>query len=168
MAKMNKEQYLQFRNLFIDERLHKQEWTDNRNAPAMELLLRAFCLVMCKKLPAEFHPPTNLHVRIHLSPQKACEKPLGAIVRLTIPTKKNPKFQDQPEEAAASDAASQKSVPEFVEIDQEGKSLAVNGLTATLPSRVCVINQHAARQAREEFLEAISKSMPDYFSSENG
>ena len=50
LAKMSKEQYLQFRNLFIDERLHKQEWTDNRNAPAMELLLRAFCLVMCTLL----------------------------------------------------------------------------------------------------------------------
>ena len=89
---MQKEQYLQFRNLFIDERLHKEEWIKNRNANAMELLLRAFCLIMCKKLPTEVHAPANLHAKIHLSPAKTSQKEVGAIVRLTIPVKKNPKM----------------------------------------------------------------------------
>lgn len=140
LAKMNKEQYLLFRNLFIDERLHKEELLKNRNSNAMEILLRTFCMVMCKKLPTDIQFPANLHIRVHLSPVKIADKPLGAIVRLTIPQKKNPKVKEQKDDDAGSDAASAKSIPEYVEIDQQGKALAVNGFTASLPSRVCVIN----------------------------
>lgn len=145
LAKMNKDQYLLFRNLFIEERLNKDEWIKNRNSNAMEILLRTFCMVMCKKLPSEIQAPANLHIRIHVSPHKASEKPLGAIVRLTIPQKKNPNIKEQQDEPAGSDAGSQKSVPEYIEIEQSGKALAVNGSTASMDSRVCVINQHAAR-----------------------
>ena len=49
------------------------------------------------------------------------------------------------------------------EIDQEGKSVAVNSRIASLPYRVTVINQYAARCAREDFLEAIKKVVPEIF-----
>jgi len=167
LAKMNKEQYLQFRKEFIEDRQNKEEWKKNRHELAMENLLRAFCLIMFKKLPAEVHFPGNLHTKIHLVPPKTSEKEVGAIVRLTIPQKKNPKLKDVQDEAG-SDKESQKTVPEFIEIDQEGKALAVNGLTASLPSRIVVINQGAARQAREEFIDHIQKVCPEYFQSESG
>jgi len=70
LAKLTKDQYLKFRNMFIDERLYKDEFTHNKNAGAMELLLRTFCLIMCKKLPSEISFPPNLHTKIHLVPAK--------------------------------------------------------------------------------------------------
>lgn len=55
----------------------------------MELLLRAFCMIICKKLPTEVvHPPT-LHTRVRLVAPKANEKTKTAVVRLTIAKKKN-------------------------------------------------------------------------------
>lgn len=169
LAKMNKEQYLRFRNLFIDERLYKVEYRENKQDSAMELLLRTFCLVMCKKLPTDVTFPPSLHSKIHLVPAKTTQKEVGAIVRLTIPQKKNPKHKDHLGDSHSQHSGDDhKEQPEYIEIDQHGKSLSTNGLTASLPSRVVVINQAAARQAREEFFESIRKHVPEYFHTDAG
>lgn len=54
------------------------------------------------------------------------------------------------------------------EVDQEGKSVAVNTRVASLPYRVTVINQYASRCAREDFLEAIKKVVPEIFKDKEG
>jgi hypothetical protein len=33
--------------------MHNQLWVDNKNDKAMQLLLNAFALVVCKKVPSE-------------------------------------------------------------------------------------------------------------------
>lgn len=138
----------------------------NRHEMAMELILRAFCMVMSKKCPPEISVPGNLHTKIHLVPPKTSEKEVGAIVRLTIPQKKNPKLKDAHEEGSENE--SQKTIPEYIEVDQEGKALAVNGCAPNLDSRIIVINQAAGRQARKEFLDHVAKHVPEYFQSETG
>ena len=54
------------------------------------------------------------------------------------------------------------------EIEQDGKSVATNCRIAALPYRVVVINQYAARCAREDFLEAIKKAVPETFKDTEG
>jgi hypothetical protein len=128
----------------------------------MEMVLAAFCMVMCKKLPAEISCPPNLHTKIRLVAPKAAEKPCAAFVRLTFPMKKN---EAPVRESAESAGLSQ---PEFVEIEQDDKSLAVNGNNAALDYSVTVINCAASRQAREDFLEAIKKTVPETFLADQG
>jgi len=67
---MTKEQYIRFRNLFCEARLNKSEWIANKNQHAMELVLRALCMITCKKLPAEIAHPPNLHTRVRIVPPK--------------------------------------------------------------------------------------------------
>jgi len=43
LAKMNKDQYLQFRHMFVERRMCKPMWESNKNSKAMELLLSSFC-----------------------------------------------------------------------------------------------------------------------------
>ena len=89
LSKMTKEQYLRFRNVYCEQRLHKPVWMDNKNAHAMELLLRAFCMITCKKLPTEITHPPNLHTRLRLVPAKQNDKPVQCVLRLTPAMKKN-------------------------------------------------------------------------------
>lgn len=53
MWKLSKEQYIKFRYHFIENRMNNQLWIDNKNEKAMQLLLNAFALVFCKKVPSE-------------------------------------------------------------------------------------------------------------------
>ena len=41
-------------------------------------------------------------------------------------------------------------------------------MTDELSTRIIVINQHAARCARQEFFDHVKKAVPDYFTSESG
>jgi hypothetical protein len=161
LAKLTKEQYIRFRNLFCEQRLCKPEWVANKNSHAMELLLRAFCMIICKKLPAEVvHPPT-LHTRVRLVAPKACEKTQTAVIRLTIAKKKN--------DTHVRESADQNEIrQELIEIDQEEKCLAVNGNQIALDYAVTVINQSASRQTREDFIEAIKKVVPESFLADHG
>lgn len=45
--------------------------------------------------------------------------------------------------------------------------MAVNGRPTTLPYSVIILNQYASRVAREEFVLAIEKKLPDFFKDES-
>ena len=70
LCKLTKEQYIRFRNLFCEQRLCKSEWIANKNQHAMELVLRALCMITCKKVPTEISHPPNLHTRVRIVPPK--------------------------------------------------------------------------------------------------
>jgi hypothetical protein len=53
LAKMTKEQYVQFRYHFVEEHMYNKTWCENTNKKAMELLLSALVLILCKKVPVE-------------------------------------------------------------------------------------------------------------------
>ncbi len=161
LAKMTKEQYLRFRNLFCEQRLNKPQWLANRNHEAMELCLRAFCMIICKKLPAEISHPPNLHTRVRLVPPKTSDKPCKAVLCLSFPLKKNDAPVKEPAEGA-------EPRPDMVEIEQDDKVLSVNAHQAALDYSLVVVNRAAARQAREDFLDAIKKSVPETFLADQG
>lgn len=74
LAKLTKEQYLQFRHLFIEERMNSSVFLRNKNNQAMELLLSAFAMIICKKLPAEVPHPQTLHTKVRMVPEKVSAK----------------------------------------------------------------------------------------------
>jgi hypothetical protein len=119
----------------------------------MELLLGALALIICKKVPSDVvHTKIDtLHNKVRiLAPSSALvQKPLGAVVRLTVATR--PATEDDPEPKES-----------FVEIDQDHKAVAMNGRVASLPYTVPVVNQYAARAVREDFLNTLSKAVPDF------
>merc|ERR1711871_1125848 len=71
------------------------------------------------------------------------EKSLGAVIRFTVPRRKRP----EPEEGEEPEPG-----PMFVEVDQEGKGLAVDGRAEALPHYIEVINTYAGRMVREDFV----------------
>ena len=160
LAKMTKEQYIKFRNAFVEERMYKQEFIKNANRKAMDNILNAICMIICKKLPNEISTPPTLHMKVKLVAPKADPKPEKAVVTLSIATTK----------ASMSDV--EDTIDDIKdgmkEIDQEKKSVAINCRIAALPYRVVVINQYAARWAREDFLEAIKKAVPETFKDKEG
>lgn len=89
----------------------------------MELLLGAFVLVLCKRVPAELNIKRieKLHEKVRLikAPLGAFtnERPKAAVLRLTIPMDENGQ-----------------------QVDQDNKAIAVNGLAKKLPYSVIVLN----------------------------
>lgn len=159
--KLNKEQYIKFRYIFVENRMHNQLWVDNKNDKAMQLLLNAFALVVCKKVPSEIGVKQidSLHNKVKiLAPQVTSEKvkPLGAVLRLT------PAFRS----ATALSEDYLERQQRTVEIDQESKAVAVNCRPNSLPFTVQVLNQYACRMHREDFVNAMSKVVPDFFKDE--
>lgn len=69
---------------------------------------------------------------------------------------------------APADKSTESAPKEFVEIDQHDSALAVNGLAEKVETRTVVINQAAARFAREDFLHAVHKCVPDFFAGDAG
>jgi len=55
LSKLTKEQYVQFRYHFVEARMYDDLWLNNLNSKAMELLLGAFVLILCKRVPAELN-----------------------------------------------------------------------------------------------------------------
>jgi len=53
LHKMTKEKYVLFRYHFVEERMYNPTWCANKNKQAMELLLSALVLILCKKVPSE-------------------------------------------------------------------------------------------------------------------
>jgi hypothetical protein len=68
LYKMSKEQYLQFRNVFINKRAYNKLWLANHDSKAMELLLNCFVLILCKKIPSELNlaKVDSLHTKVKL------------------------------------------------------------------------------------------------------
>lgn len=71
LFKMTKEQYLKFRYHFIEKRAYNPIWSVNTNAKAMELLLTALALILCKKVPTEIGlvKMDNLHTKVKMLSQ---------------------------------------------------------------------------------------------------
>jgi hypothetical protein len=68
LYRMSKEQYLQFRNLFVHKRAYNKLWLANHDSKAMELLLNCFVLILCKKIPSELNlaKVDSLHTKVKL------------------------------------------------------------------------------------------------------
>lgn len=132
----------------------------NPNNEAMQLLVNAFVLILCRKVPAEV-PVKKLDqlyekVKLITKPdEEKEEKETKAVIRLTI-NKQKPKEPEEGEPPVQKASA-------MVEIDQEGKGIAMNGRSETLPYVVEVINTYPARLVREDFLDHIVKQLPAYF-----
>lgn len=88
LAKMTKEQYVRFRNLFVEERLNNAVYLKNTNSRAMELLLNTICMIICKKIPIEIPVSATLHTKVKLVAPKNDPKPEKAVVTLSIATQK--------------------------------------------------------------------------------
>lgn len=156
LNKMSKENYIKFRYYFAEERMCHKVWTENKNEKAMDLLLSIFVLVLCKKIPAECGIPKieNLHNKVKLlCPHfflKEQPKTDAAVIRVTHHSKatlKEPPLSPNSNQTADADAV----------------AYAMNGRISALPYTVVIINQNAARCVREDFVNAMVKSIPDYF-----
>jgi len=78
---------LKFRYHFIEKRAHNPTLMKNRNEKAMDLMLSAICLIMCKKVPSELNinKVDQLHLRVKMLPRPAEieEKQIAGVIRLT-------------------------------------------------------------------------------------
>lgn len=136
----------------------------NKNEKAMDLLLNCLVLIMCKKVPSELqiNKVEQLHLRVKIWPRPAevAEKPTNAVLRLTPMIRPNSTRSIQPDETQDS---------RFVdEIDQEGRAVAMNGHPNSLGYNVPVLNQIAARHVRDDFVQFMQKTVPEFFKSDDG
>ena len=53
LTKLTREQYIKFRYFFVERMMDHPVWVKNTNEVAMNLLLGAICLVICKKVPTD-------------------------------------------------------------------------------------------------------------------
>jgi hypothetical protein len=132
----------------VEQRLYNKIYNSNKNDKAMELILESLVLILCKKVPPECDVKKieRLHDKVKLLnlPAAAKEpKPQSAVVRLSI------------------------AVQDDQELEQENKGVAINGRPTTLPYSVIVLNQYASRVAREEFVIAIERKLPEFFKDES-
>jgi len=122
LNKLSKEHYIKFRHHFIEQKGYNKSWMANKNEKAMDMLLSAFCLMMCKKVPTELElrKIEKLHERVRLLPNpcNATSKQVGCVVRLQVPT------DDLGED-----------------VEQDNKAVACNSQAKTLPYSVVVLNQ---------------------------
>lgn len=71
--------------------MYNDLWLQNKNKKAMDLLLSALVLIMCKRVPSEIDvkriEKLNDKIRLVKVPAAAFseERSIGAVVRLTIP-----------------------------------------------------------------------------------
>lgn len=140
-------------------------WTKNSNEKAMDLLLGALCLILCKKVPTEIGVPKidQLHTRVKLLvPIAPSTKPQGAVVRLAPATRVLTTAEIE-EQAQENDSL----YNHFDEVEQDNKAVALNGRIAAIPYTVTVINSYAARVVREELVSVMTVRMPEFFKEEN-
>lgn len=125
------------------------------------MLIHAFVLILCRKIPPEvavkkvdtLYDKVKLLVKPKL-PEGETEKETKAVIRLTIIKRKRPEPEEGEEPLPG---------PSVVEVDQEGKAIAINGRLDSVPYNVEIINTYAARLVRQDFMEAIVKQLPEYF-----
>lgn len=53
LTKLSSEQYVLFRHAFVEERLYDETLMQNEGYRAIELVLNAICMIVCKKVPSE-------------------------------------------------------------------------------------------------------------------
>lgn len=161
LAKLTKEQWIKFRYHFIENRMGNKLWNENKNDKAMELILGALALVLCKKVPTDIGAGNiaTLHNKVKvLPPPEGEHKPAAAVLRLTPVTRP----------FTSNDADEDKiEGTNTIEIDQDSKAVAMNGRQPSLPYTVPVINQMAAKAVREDFVNQMVKMIPDFFKEES-
>ncbi len=111
--------------------MYSKLWQSNTNLKAMDLLLGAFVLVLCKKVPSEIGvtkiESLSNKVKLLAPPQQKQQKKDAAILRLTPLMRPSTSNSDE-------------GANNMTEVDQEGKALATNGRTLSLPYTVPIIN----------------------------
>lgn len=82
MDGLTREQYLLFRNAFIEGLNEEESWRVAKNPNVLEKMLNAVVLAMCYKVPMELQVGCELCARINLAPLMSKDKPLGAVLRV--------------------------------------------------------------------------------------
>lgn len=165
LSKMKQDQYIKFRYLFVEKRMNNELFVANRNEQAMDLLLNALCLIMCKKVPAEIgvNKVESLALKIKLLPRTDKmndSRPTQAVLRL-MPVIRPGSVRETDKEANETQDS------RFAdEIDQEGKAVAMNGRLKNYI--VPVINHIAARHVRDDFCKFMAKQIPEFFKTDDG
>jgi len=89
-------------------------------------------MIICKKLPTEIPVSATLHTKVKLVAPKNDSKPEKAVVTLSIATQKASMSDMEDNETEVKNG--------MKDIDQDGKSVAVNTRVPALQYRVSVIN----------------------------
>jgi len=92
-TRLNMEQYLQFRNAFIEERMFNDVFRANKGNRAMDLILTGLCLIICNRLPKGVVPfrteTLNQKIRFVFTP-KGLEIANRTVVEKVPVTAENP------------------------------------------------------------------------------
>jgi len=85
LHKLERAQYLHFRNAFVEKRLYwpGKEFIDEKRAFSMDLLLNVICMAMCGKIPEEMHILESVKSKVKLVPSDDDGKHLGALIFLS-------------------------------------------------------------------------------------
>lgn len=82
MDKLDREQYLQFRNAFIEDLNEEESWKCAKKRNVLEQMLNAVVLAMCYKVPMELNVSCDMCARINLCPRMDSGKKCGAVLRV--------------------------------------------------------------------------------------
>ena len=113
-----------FRYHFIERRMDKGDWKENSNEKAMELILGALTLVLCKKVPDNVASEIqDLHKKVRLiAPPTGLRKPIAAVVIIE-------------------------------QSEKNEKAVAFNSRVSTLPYSVAIFNKQAASNVRADIVD---------------
>jgi hypothetical protein len=56
LSKLTKEQYLQFKNAFVDKCMYNNVYMENTDQKAIQMILNVICMLLCKRLPEGIVP----------------------------------------------------------------------------------------------------------------
>lgn len=51
LSKLNKDQYLQFRHVFVNQCMYHSVWQKNKDQAAIQSILNVICMIICKRIP---------------------------------------------------------------------------------------------------------------------
>jgi hypothetical protein len=56
LSRLNKEQYLQFKNVFVEQCMYHSVFSKNKNQKAIQMILNVLCMLICRRLPEGIVP----------------------------------------------------------------------------------------------------------------
>lgn len=51
LTKLTREQYLLFKNVFVDKCMYHNVFSNNKDQKAIQMILNVICMLLCKRLP---------------------------------------------------------------------------------------------------------------------
>lgn len=96
LSKLTREQYLHFRNEFVEQRNHNESWARAKNQKAIDLLLNSVCMAMCKRIPEELGIDAAINNKVKMVAPIQSSKRVAAVIKVSEDRAHNPNPEGLP------------------------------------------------------------------------